>query len=110
MTEHPGGHANPRRVKAASHDKPDVPEQPRGSHTGHERRAPELPQSAGWRSRDIIRAAALGVGVLALAVGIWEASTVLFTVFLGILSASRSRRASINCRVYGSRAESVRYS
>jgi predicted PurR-regulated permease PerM len=85
MTEHPGGHANPRRVKAASHDKPDVPEQPRGSHTGHERRAPELPQSAGWRSRDIIRAAALGVGVLALAVGIWEASTVLFTVFLGIL-------------------------
>jgi predicted PurR-regulated permease PerM len=85
MTEHPGGHANPRRSKAASHDKPDAPERPRGSDAGHERRAPEPPQSAGWRSRDIIRAAALGVGVLAVAAGIWEASTVLFTVFLGIL-------------------------
>lgn len=85
MTDHPGGRANPRRSKAASHDEPDPPERPRGSHTGHERRAPELPQSAGWRSRDIIRAAALGIGVLALAVGVWEASTVVFTVFLGIL-------------------------
>jgi predicted PurR-regulated permease PerM len=85
MTEHPGGHANTHRSKAASHEKEDAPKRPRGSHTGHERRAPEPPQSAGWRSRDIIRAAALGIGVLAVAAGIWEASTVLFTVFLGIL-------------------------
>jgi predicted PurR-regulated permease PerM len=80
MTDHPGGRADPGRSKAASHDKAsqDKPEP-------HERRAPAPPQSSGWRSRDIIRAAALGIGVLALAVGVWESSTVLFTVFLGIL-------------------------
>jgi predicted PurR-regulated permease PerM len=83
MTDHPGG--NPRRSKPASHGTSDGPERPRQVHAGHERRAPELPQSAGWRSRDIIRAAALTIAVLALTVAIWEASTVLFTVFLGIL-------------------------
>ena len=83
MTDHPGG--NPRRSKPASHGTSDAPERPRQVHAGHERRAPEPPQSAGWRSRDIIRAAALTIAVLALAVAIWEASTVLFTVFLGIL-------------------------
>jgi predicted PurR-regulated permease PerM len=83
MTDHPGG--NPRRSKPASHGTSDAPERPRQVHAGHERRAPELPQSAGWRSRDIIRAAALTIAVLALTVAIWEASTVLFTVFLGIL-------------------------
>jgi predicted PurR-regulated permease PerM len=83
MTDHPGG--NPRRSKSASHGKSDAPARPREAHAGHERRAPEPPQSAGWRSRDIIRAAALTIAVLALAVAIWEASTVLFTVFLGIL-------------------------
>jgi predicted PurR-regulated permease PerM len=83
MTDHPGG--NPRRSKSASHGTSDAPARPRQAHAGHERRAPEPPQSAGWRSRDIIRAAALTIAVLALAVAIWEASTVLFTVFLGIL-------------------------
>ena len=83
MTDNPGG--NPRRSKSASHAKSDAPAQPRQAHSGHERRAPEPPQSAGWRSRDIIRAAALTIAVLAVAVAIWEASTVLFTVFLGIL-------------------------
>ena len=83
MTDNPGGH--PRRSKSASHGKSDAPAQPRQAHSGHERRAPEPPQSAGWRSRDIIRAAALTIAVLAVAVAIWEASTVLFTVFLGIL-------------------------
>ena len=39
----------------------------------------------GWRSADIVRAAALGTAVVAAAVGLWEASTVVFTVFLGIL-------------------------
>ncbi len=83
MTDHPGG--NPRRSKSASHGKSDAPKRPHQAHAGHERRAPEPPQSAGWRSRDIIRAAALTIAVLAVAVAIWEASTVLFTVFLGIL-------------------------
>jgi predicted PurR-regulated permease PerM len=75
MTDHPGGRAAPSRSKAANH----------GEGQPHERRAPEPPQSSGWRSRDIIRAVALGIGVMAVAVGVWEASTVLFTVFLGIL-------------------------
>ncbi len=80
MTDQPGGRADPGRSKAASHDKASH-EKPEP----HERRAPEPPQSSGWRSRDIIRAVALGIGVLAVAVGVWESSTVLFTVFLGIL-------------------------
>jgi predicted PurR-regulated permease PerM len=76
MTDHPGGGTKPRRSKTVG----------AAEQKGHERRAPEPPQSAGWRSRDIIRAAALSVAVVAVAVGIWEASTVLFTVFLGILT------------------------
>jgi predicted PurR-regulated permease PerM len=75
MTDHVSGKSNPRRSKTVG----------AAAQKGHERRAPVLPQSAGWRSRDIIRAAALSVAVVAVAVGIWEASTVLFTVFLGIL-------------------------
>jgi predicted PurR-regulated permease PerM len=39
----------------------------------------------GWRSADVVRAVALGLGVIASAVAIWEASTVVFTVFLGVL-------------------------
>jgi predicted PurR-regulated permease PerM len=39
----------------------------------------------GWRSADIVRAVALGVVVVAAAIGLWNASTVVFTVFLGIL-------------------------
>ncbi len=39
----------------------------------------------GWRSADIVRAAALGTAVVAAAIGLWEASTVVFTVFLGVL-------------------------
>jgi predicted PurR-regulated permease PerM len=39
----------------------------------------------GWRSADIVRAVALGVAVVAAAVGLWNASTVVFTVFLGVL-------------------------
>jgi predicted PurR-regulated permease PerM len=80
MTDHPGDRADPGRSKTAGHDKAS-----QGKAEPHERRAPEPPQSSGWRSRDIIRAAALGIGVLAVAVGVWESSTVLFTVFLGIL-------------------------
>lgn len=79
MTDHPSDRANPGGSKAASGDTAH------GKVAQHERRAPEPPQSSGWRSRDIIRAAALGIGVLAVAVGVWEASTVLFVVFLGIL-------------------------
>jgi predicted PurR-regulated permease PerM len=41
--------------------------------------------TAGWRSRDIVRAAALVVGVIAAARGFWAASTVIFAVFLGVL-------------------------
>ena len=90
MTDHPSGRGNAGRSKGAdpdkaSHDKASHDEASRDKTEPHERRAPELPQSAGWRSRDIIRAAALGIGVLAVAVGVWEASTVLFVVFLGIL-------------------------
>jgi predicted PurR-regulated permease PerM len=39
----------------------------------------------GWRSRDIVRAAALVVAVIAAARGLWYASTVIFAVFLGVL-------------------------
>lgn len=39
----------------------------------------------GWRSRDIVRAAAIVVAVVAAARGLWYASTVIFAVFLGIL-------------------------
>lgn len=80
MTDHPGGSVNPRRSKAATAAK-----RAGTAHAGHERRAPEPPHSAGWRSRDIIRAAALAVGVVAVCVGLWAASTVVFTVFLGVL-------------------------
>jgi predicted PurR-regulated permease PerM len=95
MTDHPGGRADPGRSKAANHgkasqdkasqDKASQDKASQGKTGPHERRAPDPPQSSGWRSRDIIRAAALGIGVLAVAVGVWEASTVLFTVFMGIL-------------------------
>jgi predicted PurR-regulated permease PerM len=85
MTDHPGGRANPGRSKAATHDKAAHDTATHDKAVPHERRAPDPPQSAGWRSRDILRAAALGLGVLAVAVGVWEASTVVFTVFLGIL-------------------------
>ncbi len=85
MTDHPGDRADPGRSKAASHDKASHDKASHEKAERHERRAPEPPQSSGWRSRDIIRAAALGIGVLAVAVGVWESSSVLFTVFLGIL-------------------------
>jgi predicted PurR-regulated permease PerM len=39
----------------------------------------------GWRSADIVRAVALGVAVVAAAIGLWYASTVVFTVFFGVL-------------------------
>ena len=39
----------------------------------------------GWRSRDIVRAAALVIAVVAAARGLWYASTVIFAVFLGVL-------------------------
>ena len=42
-------------------------------------------RSEGWGSGEIVRATALVVGVVALAVGLWHASTVVFTVFLGVL-------------------------
>jgi len=94
MTAHSDEDKTPRRSKAAGGSESAGRKRTDASHAssathahagGHERRAPEPPQSAGWRSRDIIRAAALSVGVVAVAVGIWEASTVVFTVFLGIL-------------------------
>jgi predicted PurR-regulated permease PerM len=85
MTDHPGGRADPARPKAASHDTMSHDKTSQGKPEPHERRAAEPPQSSGLRSRDIIRTAALAIGVLAVAVGVWESSTVLFTVFLGIL-------------------------
>src|SRR5215469_370767 len=45
----------------------------------------DLARRPGWRSADIVRAVALGTAVVAAAIGLWEASTVVFTVFLGIL-------------------------
>jgi predicted PurR-regulated permease PerM len=42
-------------------------------------------RSEGWASGEIVRATALVIGVVALAVGLWQASTVVFTVFLGVL-------------------------
>ncbi len=45
----------------------------------------DLARRSGWRSADIVRAAALGTAVVAAAIGLWEASTVIFTVFLGAL-------------------------
>ena len=85
MTDHPDGKSHPRRSKAVGASESASHGRTGSTHKSHERRAPKLPQSAGWRSRDIIRAAALSVAVVGLAVGIWEASTVVFTVFLGVL-------------------------
>lgn len=42
-------------------------------------------RTEGWDSGDIIRATALVIGVAAFAVALWQASTVVFTVFLGVL-------------------------
>jgi predicted PurR-regulated permease PerM len=39
----------------------------------------------GWRTADIARAAAISVAIVAAAVGLWAASTIVFTVFLGVL-------------------------
>lgn len=58
----------------------------RSRSSGAVRKAAEREERrAGWRSADIVRAVALGVAVVAAAIGIWNASTVVFTVFLGIL-------------------------
>src|SRR5579862_8735086 len=46
---------------------------------------PGGPPRPGWRSADVVRAVALGLGVVAGAVALWEASTIVFTVFLGVL-------------------------
>src|SRR6185437_7816360 len=39
----------------------------------------------GWRSADIVRAVALAIVVVAGAIALWEASTVVLVVFLGVL-------------------------
>jgi predicted PurR-regulated permease PerM len=41
--------------------------------------------SSGWGSADIARGAAIMVAVVAAAVGLWAASTIVLTVFLGVL-------------------------
>jgi predicted PurR-regulated permease PerM len=40
---------------------------------------------AGWRSADIVRAVSIAIAVACAAIGLWEASTIVFTVFLGVL-------------------------
>lgn len=45
----------------------------------------DLSRRPGWRSADIVRAVALGTAVVAAAIGLWEFSTVVFVVFLGVL-------------------------
>ena len=42
-------------------------------------------RTEGWDSGNVIRATALIIGTAAVAVGLWQASTVVFTVFLGVL-------------------------
>jgi len=78
--------SQPRRSKAASHGPNRTRRSGRADrNAGHERRAPEPPSPPdGVRATSFARRA-LGVGSWAVAAGIWEASTVLFTVFLGIL-------------------------
>ena len=63
MTDHSG------RVDGSGTPEPDA-------HPG---------RSEGWGSGEIVRATAIVVAVVAGAVGFWLASTVVFTVFLGVL-------------------------
>lgn len=56
-----------------------------GSFPAIRRAAERGEQRSGWRSADVVRAVSLGVMVVAAAVGLWEASTVVFTVFFGVL-------------------------
>src|SRR5581483_7085972 len=48
-------------------------------------RRPVLTRVPGWRTVDIARATAVALFVVATAVGLWKASTVVLVVFLGVL-------------------------
>lgn len=60
-------------------------ERPQSATADHPRRISPSGQRQGWRSNDIFRAATITVAVVGAAVGLWEASNVVFTVFLGVL-------------------------
>jgi predicted PurR-regulated permease PerM len=55
------------------------------SSSGSHRTIEDPARNAGWRSGDVVRATLLAVAVVAACVGLWAASTIVFTVFLGVL-------------------------